>query len=121
MAAAPAPKTEAPAPALAKPAAPPALDIKSLESRLKETNAIGLFTKLTLKNQVDDLLERFREFYRGQLKTSLVALRQSYELLVFKVLALLQDKDPSLAGAIAASRDSMWGILSNPDKFSAIK
>ena len=106
---------------MAKPAGPPPLDIKSLEARLKETKAIGVFTKLTLKNQVDDLLERFREFYRGQLKTSLASLRQSYDLLVLKVLALLQDSDPSLAGAIAASRESMWSILSNPDKFSAIK
>jgi hypothetical protein len=119
MAAAPAAKTQAPA--LAKPAGPPPLDIKSLEARLKETKAIGIFTKLTLKNQVDDLLERFREFYRGQLKTSLASLRQSYDLLVLKVLALLQDTDPSLAGAIAASRESMWSMLSNPDKFSAIK
>lgn len=119
MAAAPAAKKEAPA--LAKPAAPPPLDITSLESRLKETKAIGVFTKLTLKNQVNDLLERFREFYRGQLKTSLASLRQSYDLLVLKVLALLQDTDPPLASAIAASRESMWGILSNPDKFSAIK
>lgn len=122
-AAVPAHKAEAPAapPAVAKPAGPPPLDIKSLEARLKETKAIGVFTKLTLKNQVDDLLERFREFYRGQLKTSLASLRQSYDLLVLKVLALLQDSDPSLAGAIAASRESMWSILSNPDKFSAIK
>ncbi len=118
--AAQAPKSEAPAPAVAKPAPPPALDLKSLETRLKETNAIGVFTKLTLKNQVDDLLDRFRGFYQGRIKTSLAELRHSYDLLVLKVLALLQDADPPLATAIAASRESIWGILSNPTKFSAI-
>jgi len=47
----------APAPSPSKPAATPALDLKSLEKRLRETTAIGVFTKLALKNQVDDLLD----------------------------------------------------------------
>jgi len=113
------PQKEAPAPALAKPETPP-LDLKSLETRLKETKAIGVFTKLALKNQVDDLLDQFRAFYLGRLKTSLSELRRSYDLLVLKVLALLQDADPPLANAIAASRESIWGILSNPAKFAAV-
>lgn len=113
------PKKETPPPALAKPEAPP-LDLKSLETRLKDTKAIGVFTKLTLKNQVDDLLDQFRAFYQGRLKTSLAELRRSYDLLVLKVLALLQDADPPLASAIAASRESIWGILSNPAKFAAV-
>jgi hypothetical protein len=50
-----------PAPA---PAAP--LDLTALKQRLRDTNAIGVFTKLALKNQVDDLLDRFRQYYRGQ-------------------------------------------------------
>ena len=109
-----------PATALAKAQAPPPLDLKSLETRLRETKAIGVFTKLTLKNQVDDLLDRFRAFYDGRLKTSLVELRRSYDLLVLKVLALLQDADQQLAGAIATSRESIWGILSNREKFAAV-
>ena len=114
------PKKETPAPTLAKPEAPPPLDLKSLETRLKETKAIGVFTKLTLKNQVDDLLDQFRAFYQGRLKTTLAELRRSYDLLVLKVLALLQDADPPLASAIAASRESIWGILSNPAKFATV-
>jgi hypothetical protein len=114
------PKLETPAPALAKPEAPPTLDLKSLETRLKDTKAIGVFTKLTLKNQVDDLLDQFRAFYQGRLKTSLAELRRSYDMLVLKVLALLQDADAPLASAIAASRESIWGILSNPAKFASV-
>jgi len=109
----------APAPALAKPEAPPPLDLKSLETRLKETKAIGIFTKLTLKNQIDDLLDQFRAFFVGRLKTSLADLRRSYDLLFLKVLALLQDADPPLASAIAASRESIWAIVSNPEKLSS--
>lgn len=96
--------------------ASPPLDLKSLETQLRETKAISTFTKLTLKNQIDDLLERFQAFYRGQLKTSLAELRRSFDLLVMKVLALLQDADPPLAGALASSRESIWGVLSDPAK-----
>jgi len=37
-----------------------------------------------------------------------------------KTLALLQDADPPLAGALASSRESIWGILSDPAKFSTV-
>ena len=77
-------------------------------------------TKLTLKNQVDDLLDQFREFYKGKLKTTLAELRRSYELLVMKVLALLQDGDPPLASEIATSREAIWSILADPVKFAAV-
>ena len=98
-------------------AAPP-LDLTSLETRLKETEAIGVMTKIALKNQVDDLLDQFRAFYAGKLKTTLAELRRPYDLLVLKVLSLLQDSDPTLAAAIVASREAIWGILSDPVKFA---
>lgn len=113
-------KSETPAAALTKPPAAAPLDLKSLETRLKETEAIGVFTKLALKNQIDDLLDRFRAFYQGKLKTSLADLRRSYDMLVLKVLALLQDADQPLASAIASSRETIWGILSDPAKFAAV-
>ena len=103
----------------AKPRAPP-LDLSSLEQRLKDTNAIGLLTKITLKNQVNDLLTQFRNFYQGRLKVSLAELRRSYDLLVLKVLSLIQDSDQGLATAIVASREAIWGILSDPEKFAKI-
>jgi hypothetical protein len=105
------------APAAAKPKAPP-LDLASLEKRLKDTPAIGVMTKITLKNQVDDLLDKFRAYYQGKLKASLAELRQPYETLLLKVLSLLQDSDPALASDIIASREAIWGILSDPKKFS---
>lgn len=113
----PAPKVKSKAPVPEKPPAPPPLDLTSLEKRLRETNAIGVFTKLTLKNQVDDLLERFRAHYEGKSRTTLLELRQPFDLLILKVLSLLQDRDSSLASAILASREVMWSILSDPAKF----
>lgn len=77
-------------------------------------------TKITLKNQVNDLLDQFRAFYQGKVKTDLANLRHSYDLLVLKVLSLLQDDDRELATAITASREAIWGILADPAKFATI-
>jgi hypothetical protein len=110
----------APAPPSDKPPTPPTLDLAALEQRLRDTHAIGVFTKLSLKNQVDDLLNQFRALYRGPNKRPPPELRQRYDLLLLKVLSLLQDSDPSLATAISSSREAIWGILADPDKFAKL-
>jgi hypothetical protein len=102
-----------------RPAAP-TLDLTALEQRLRDTHAIGLFTKLSLKNQVDDLLDEFRAHHRGQANPPLTALRQRYDLLLMKVLTLLQDGDPPLASAINSSREAIWSLLNDPAKLTAI-
>jgi hypothetical protein len=108
------------APSPAPVATAPPLDLDGLEQRLRNTRAIGVFTKLSLKNQVDDLLGQFKAFHQGQSRTTLGQLRQKYELLVMKVVSLLQDGDPTLANAILASREAIWGVLTDPQKFAAI-
>lgn len=102
------------------PAASAPLDLTSLETRLKQTKAIGLLTKLALKNQVDDLLEQFRAFHEGRGDATSGALRESYDLLLLKVLSLLQDKDAKLARDLTASREAIWSVLVDPAKFSTL-
>lgn len=75
-------------------------------------------TKLSLKNQVDDLVARFRAFHQGQRPPTLAELRRPFELLLMKALSLLQDKDAALARDIDASREAIWGVLSDRDKIA---
>jgi len=98
---------------------PPPLDLDFLEKSLRKTSAIGVFTKLALKNQVDDLLDKFRAFYQGRSNVSLSQLRQNYEMLIMKVLALLQDRDPTLARDILDSREAIWKVLADPAQFAS--
>ncbi len=93
------------------------LDLTTLEQRLRDTKAIGVFTKLSLKNQVDDLLDEFREFHQKRDQTMLARLRQAFDLLVLKVLSLLQDGDPTLARDVSSSREALWNVLIDPNKF----
>jgi len=96
------------------------LDVESLKARLRDTDAIGVFTKLALSNQMDDLLQLFRAHHAGGRDTDIAFLRYPYDMLVLKVLALVQDGDPSLARTISGSREAIWNILADPLKFSAL-
>jgi hypothetical protein len=113
-------KKESAAPAPGKQEASPPPDLASLEQRLRDTKAIGVFTKLSLKNQVDDLLTQFRAFHQGRAGPVLAELRERYNLLLLKVLSLLQGSDPVLAQAIAGSREALWGLLADPVKFATL-
>ena len=111
------------APAVAAPrvaAAAPALDLDALKARLRATKAIGVFTKISLKNKVDDLIKQFVEHYQGK-KPPLAELRLSYDLLMMKVLSLLQENDPTLASEVVSSREAIWAILADEKKFLALQ
>ena len=99
--------------------APPPLNLASLEQRLRDTTAIGVLTKIALKNQVEDLLTQFRAFHQEGAGV-LTELREKYSLLLLKVLALLQAGDPVLAQAVAASREAIWSLLEDPARFATL-
>src|SRR5687767_15147808 len=109
----------APAPASPAKAAQPTLDIVALKARLRETKAFGMMTKIALQNQMDDLVKQFRAVHEGGKGASVTPLRAPYDALVAKVVGLLQERDASLARAIGGSREAIWDILSDPDKFDA--
>jgi hypothetical protein len=115
-----APAVAAPAVSAKSAAVPAPLDLAALEQRLRDTRAIGVFTKLSLKNQVDDLLGTFRKYYSGQGHTTLQDAKQQYDLLLLKVLSLLQDGDPPLASSIRESRDAIWNLLADRDQFQKL-
>lgn len=94
-----------------------ALDLSALEQRLRDTRAIGVFTKLSLKNQVDDLLDTVREYHSGQHGATLQDAKQRYDELLLKVLSLLKDGDPALASSIRGSREAIWNLLADRDQF----
>jgi hypothetical protein len=93
------------------------LDFASLGTRLRTTKAIGVLTKLSVKNQADDLLAQFREYHKQDGEATLPDLRRSYDMLVLKLLSLVQDGDPPLAMDINRSRTAIWNILSDQSKF----
>ena len=118
-------RTPAPVARSSQPVAPPAafltLDLNALKKQLRETKAIGFFSKIALKSQVDDLLDEFRKYYQGKAGFNMMDLRQSYNLLLMKVLSMLQDEDQKLASAIVSSREAIWNFLADPKKFATLE
>ena len=98
--------------------APSTLDLDSLEQRLRATDAIGFFTKVALGYEINDLLDTFRDFHRGQSPLTREHLWDRYYLLLFKVVTLLQDDDPELAQEIYVSRERLWELLLDPNTFA---
>ena len=91
-------------------------DPKTLAQSLRHTNAIGFFTKLQLKDDIDTLVEELRQLDRGKGDATLHQLYERFQLLVHKIVSLLQDKDPNLARRITDARQNMWKWLSDPNK-----
>jgi hypothetical protein len=105
---------------LSSPPATETLDVSTLLTRLRKTKAINLRTKLAVKNESDDLMERFREYHAqdGTAKT-LAELRGSYDSLFRRLYSLLEDDDPPLAREIDRSRAAIWAILADPVRFGS--
>ncbi|MDX1460738.1 MAG: hypothetical protein R3348_06735 [Xanthomonadales bacterium] len=119
------PDDRAPVPGnVSKPAAVAAeatLDLPGLETRLRKTKAIGVFTKLELKSQVNDLLGDIEAYHAERSRLSLSQIEQRFNLLVMKLLVLLEEDDPQLHREIASARPALWTTLADPDQFSSVK
>jgi hypothetical protein len=110
-----------PAPAPSPVSQPQVLDLDGLETRLRKTKAIGVFTKLELKSQVGELLDKMEGYHGSRNSLSLVQLEEHFNLLVMKLLVLLEDEDPQLHRDIARARPTLWTTLADPVQFSSIK
>ena len=97
----------------------PPFDIDTLVERMKNTDAIGVISKLSLKNKVDDLLERADEIKQkqasGDVASHTSALREEFEGLILKTIALLnKGEDYTLAEDIYLAREALWkSIMEN--------
>jgi hypothetical protein len=94
------------------------LNLATLEDRLRETKAISGLRKLSLKGEIDDLLARFREAHAGG-RAEVAKLRDPYNSLIDRIYAMLK-KDPALGADILASRESIWGLLTDRTQFAAL-
>jgi len=57
----------------------------------------------------------------AQATVTMAQLRRSYDLLLMKVLSLIQDTDRKLARSIIESREALWDLLADPARFSTLR
>jgi hypothetical protein len=92
------------------------VDLDDLAKRIGDSKGVGLLTKLSLKREIDGL-ERDLKSFHDSANGTLDKLHERYDLLVHKVMSLLQDKDPKLARDVSGARDLLWSKLADPNEF----
>ena len=86
----------------------PAISMEELVERLKETEAIGVFTKLAIRSDVLDFKESINTYRKKKKLESYIGhLRERFDGLLLKILALLE-RDPPLSRDIQHARESIW-------------
>jgi hypothetical protein len=96
------------------------VDLDVLEDRLKETKAVGVFTKLKLKGEITKLFNKVEAYHEGRSNLTIVQLREQFDLLYMKVVSLLQEKDQELHHQLCNSWDLIWATLEDPVQFDQL-
>ena len=96
-----------------------ASDLEALEDGLRETDAIGFTTKLSLKSRIETLIEKFRDFHAGEESDGVEVLEAEFSALMDHTLALVRSDDPALFQQISAARQELWTTLRDPGVFAA--
>ena len=93
------------------------VDLQLLGDMLADTRAVGLFTKLSLKKDIEKVLSRLRKFHDGNSKFTLEQLEEQYDLLLMKIAIHLQDNDLTLHTHLCNAWLSIWEDLRDYDSF----
>jgi len=87
------------------------VDFNVLKERLKNTDAIGFFTKLAIRNDILDLMDKIKTYRKhAMLNAKRAEIRRSFDGLLLKIIALLKD-DPELSRDLYVGRESIWESL----------
>ncbi len=92
--------------------------INELLERFNNTKAVGVFTKLSIKNNITRLNQSFGQYHQGKRPPTIEELRESYDLMVQEIMVLIQNKDPQLAKDLYGVRLLLWSYLAEPDKYA---
>ena len=96
------------------------IDLESLKNSIRKTDAIGLAEKLSLKRDLDRLVEKLQAFHEGSEADNIEKMESSFHKLINKTLTLLRSEDPDLHQRISATRSQLWSLLRDPKTFQAM-
>jgi hypothetical protein len=92
--------------------------VNELLQRFSDSKAVGVFTKLSIKNNITHLNQSFGTYHQGKRPPTIEELRESYDLMVQEIMVLIQNKDPVLARDLYETRLLLWSYLVEPDKYA---
>jgi hypothetical protein len=95
-------------------------DVDALVDRVSHSKALGFFTKLSLKQEIDQLMTGIRAHHYGSQDHPIEQLHERYDVMVKKLMILLQEKVQELVQDIHNGREKLWVILSDEKKFAGM-
>jgi hypothetical protein len=87
------------------------VDFKTLETKIRNTNAIGGFAKLRLSSDIKQMLADLKSYQAGESSLTLEQHREQYDLLYMKIVSQVQEKDPELHQQLCNAWDPIWTEL----------
>ena len=91
-----------------------------VEQRMRDTAAVGVVAKLTLKAELDALLAAFLRFHEGKSHYGLDDLLHRYDRLMAKTMDLVHGQDPALFALLYDIRPEMAAILTHPGHYARV-
>ncbi len=95
-------------------------DLGALETKIRDTDAIGLFSKISLRYEIWSLIDEMARLHEGKSTVRLDKQKQNFERLIDSAVVMLRQGDISLAEEVEGSRDAFWQILKSPEKLFAM-
>lgn len=96
------------------------VDLHALAEELRKTKSISIFKKNGLKNDIYKFIDSVKRYHDGETKYSLQQLQTHYNLLLMKIAAMTDNKDPKLHQKICNAWEVIWSDLEDPQKFKAL-
>ena len=91
------------------------VSMEVLKQRLKNSNAIGMFSKLEIRSDIVGLADDIHRYRtQGVLESRLGEVRNDFDGLIVKIVKMLE-ADPVLSRDIYAGRESIWSSLMHVD------
>lgn len=95
-------------------------DFGALETKIRNTDAIDLFSKISLKYEISSLIDEMARSHETKNAAGFTKQRERFEKLVDRTVIMLRKGDISFAKEVEDSREALWQILNSPEKLLAI-
>jgi len=95
-------------------------DLRALEAKIRNTDAIDMFAKINLKYEISSLIEDVSRSHADRSAVDLRKQRVRFEKLIASTVDMLRKGDRALAEEVAGSREALWKFLNDPEKRLAL-
>ncbi len=93
------------------------VDLEMLGEALRGSTAVGLFEKVKLKRNIDELLTRLESWHDGKRSYTLDQLEEQYNVLLMRIASHIQHKDQVLHQQLCNAWLQIWLDLEDSGRF----